>query len=222
MTSRVIKSGIAVAAAAAALALGAGNASAATVVYKVTAGSAPVGTTVALTGTTQGASPQIAFTDATTGTQLNCVSGTAPGSIKTGSNLPGAKLGSITGSGTTWTGCTGPLGLTFKVTGAKTWAVNGTGKNSTGVLGTISNVYATVDGGSSCKFVVTGSVPIQYTNKTSGSFLSVRNTKSTLTVSALTGGCFGAVNNGDKANFTGTYKINATNAAYNPVKVTGA
>ena len=218
MTSRFIKCAVVVAAAGAALALGTGSASAATT-YKVTAGSAPVGTTVAVTGATQGTSPQITFTDATTGTVLNCVSGTAPGSTKTGTALAGGKIGSINGAGTTWNGCTGPLGLTFQVTGSKTWSINAQYKTSNGVTGNIANVSAVVNGGSSCTFTVTGSVPIAYINKAAGGFIQVKNTTSGLTVKNKIGSCFGAVNNGDKANFSAVYKITATNSAYNPVKI---
>lgn len=218
MTSRFIKAGLAVAAAGCALALGTGSAAAATT-YTVTAGSAPTGTTFKIKGTTQGASPQIAFTDTTSGTELNCVSGTASGSSKTGTGLAGTKIGTI--SATTWNGCTGPLGLEFVVTQSGTWSINAKYKTSTGATGNISNISAVVDGGSACKFTVTGSVPIKFTNKSSRSVLTVTTTSAgTLTVSNLTGGCFGAVNNGDKATFSGAYVLSAVNSVYNPVKIT--
>jgi hypothetical protein len=33
-------------------------------------------------------------------------------------------------------------------------------------------------------------------------------------------GCFGAVNNGDKASFSGSYLLKATTTAFNPIHIT--
>src|SRR5438067_6834916 len=52
--------------------------------------------------------------DTGTGTTLNCSSSAAKGTVKSGSGLAGAGIGSITSL--TFSGCTGPLGLTFTVT----------------------------------------------------------------------------------------------------------
>ncbi len=47
----------------------------------------------------------------------------------------------------------------------------------------------------------------------------MKNTAANLTVSGVTG-CFGAVNNGDKASFSGSYMLKATTAAFNPINIT--
>ena len=217
MTSRALKYGVAIAAAGAALALGTGSASAVGT-YTVTAGNAPTATKVAITGTTQGASPQITFTDSTTGTVLNCASGTAPGSTTTGTALSGTAIGAINGAKTTWNTCTGPAGLTFNVTGSGTWKINALGGTATQVTGNITAIRAHVDGGALCTVDVKGSVPITYNN--TSQVLTVLNTKSTLTVFNKVGSCFGAVNEGDKANFSAAYKLVAGRASFNPVKIT--
>lgn len=184
--------------------------------YSVSAGSAKAGTTVAITGKTTGASPQIHFSDVTTGQSLTCTSGTAPGTTKVGKGLGGSGIGHITGPKTTWNGCTGPAGLKFTVTGAKTWNINATSYSGGVSKGTISAVSATVNDPGVCKFTVTGSVPITYTN--SSTTLAVTG-GSSLKISAVTG-CLGIINGGDKASFKGSYKLTASVKADNPVHIT--
>lgn len=200
-----------------ALAIGTGSASAATT-FTVAAGSAPAGTTVAVTGATTGTSPQVTFKDTTKNTTLTCASSTAKGSTKTGTALSGTAIASINGAATLFNTCKGPFGLTFKVTGANTWKLNATSGSTTGANGTLTGVTATVDGGTSCKFSVTGTVAGTYTNSTKA--LSFPGTTSTLTISNVVGGCFGAIASGDKASFKASYLLTATTAAYNPVKIT--
>jgi hypothetical protein len=186
--------------------------------WTVTAGSAAAGRTIAITGKTQGATPQIHFTDVTTSTDLTCDSGTAGGSTTTGSGLAGAGIASIDGTSTTWVNCLGPLGIHLTPVGHGTWKINANSFNATtGVTnGLIVGANATVTG-TGCSFTVKGSVPIAYRNSTQ--ILQVKNTKANLTVSGVSG-CFGAVNNDDKASFSGSYKLRAKNTAFNPIHIT--
>lgn len=217
MKSTLIRTATVAVAALGALALGAGTASAATT-FTVKAGTAANGTVVPITGTTTGASPQVTFKDTSSATTLNCASSKAPGSTKVGTGLPGTKIGTINGAATTFTGCTGPLGLVLKVTGSGTWNINATSGNTTAVNGTISAIKAKVaDTNGQCSFTVTGSVAGRIVD--SNSTLALPGTTSKLTISAVTG-CFGLITNGDVASFKATYKLTATTAAFNPIKVT--
>lgn len=220
---RVLDRAVLVAGAVAAVAvLGASQASAVDLSYTVAAGSAASGTAVALTGTATGtaSAPAITFTDTTTNQVLNCVSGTAPGSTTVGSGLSGSGLATIDGANTTWTSCTGPLGLAFTVAGSGSWVLNATGATSDGVTpGTISSASAAVSDPGICSFNVTGSVTGSYTN--SPAALNIAADNSTLTISGVDG-CLGIINDGDNATFVGSYAIAANDAANNPVTVTSS
>lgn len=197
---------LSVAAGASAVALTAAPAIAAPT-YTVKAGTTTTGTT-SYTAATTGASPQVKFAAGTN--NLSCTSATATGSIKLGSGLSGAGLGSITGS--TWTGCIGPLNLPVTVVQTGTWSVNATGTTTaTGVTaGTVSNVAATVSvnqGG--CSFNVTGSVKSALVTTATKQQLKVKP-QLTLTIGNVVG-CFGLLSNGTKASFAATYKLKAAN-----------
>ena len=169
---------------AAAIAICAAPAVAATT-YTVTAGSAATGTVVPITGTTQGASPQITFKDVTSSQTLTCASGSEPGTTTVASGVSGTAIGKITGSKSVFTGCSGPLGLTFKVTGVNTWKLNATSFNkSTGVAkGTITGIVAKVSDQGACVFTAKGTVAVTYKNSTT--VLTAPGTAAQLTVSGV-------------------------------------
>jgi hypothetical protein len=189
----------------------------ATGTWTVKAGSAGAGKTIALTGRTTGTSPQIHFTDATSGQALTCASGTAPGTTKTGKGLSGTGIGHVTGPKTTWKTCTGPFGLKFTVTGIGTWNINAASYSSGVTTGKISNIKAKVTDPGTCTFTATGSVAVKYTNKTH--VLSVPGKTAGLKVSGVSG-CLGIINNGDKAKFRANYALKANTAANNPITIT--
>ena len=168
----------------------------------------------ATTGAGTSSAPKITLVDTTAGVNLNCISGTAAGVFKLGKNISGSKIASITG--TTWNTCTGPLGITLAVKQVGSWYVNATTKTSSGgkTPGNISNVTATVSEtptASNCEFTVTGSTSASYFNS-SGTLAVAPITGSShvLTISKVTG-CFGLINNGDNATFTGTYATSTNN-----------
>jgi len=156
-----------------------------------------------------GAAGQTLLTDTTTGTQLTCTSSTATGNAIRGSGQPGAGIAKITG--TTFSNCTGPLGISFTVLHSGTWLLNAVTPTATGADGTITAIQARLSG-SLCSATVSGSVPAKFVNSNtatppSQAQLQVLPTNpGTLTISNVSG-CFGLIRNGDKASFRGTYNI---------------
>jgi hypothetical protein len=221
MSSRLVRVAAASCALAAGAAFFAAPASAAST-WTVTAGSATAGKVVTIMGATQGASPQISFSDPSTGQTLTCASGTAQGTTTVGSGLAGAGIGKITGANSTFTGCKGPGGLDLTVKPSKFWSISAQSYNSgSGVTtGHIRNIKAVVvdtgTNGGICSFTVTGAVGVTYTNSTQ--ILSVPGTTPELKVSNAN--CLGAVNSGDLASFKADYLITAKNAAFNPIAIT--
>jgi hypothetical protein len=181
------------AAATAALALSAAPASAVAATFTVSPGGSITGTA----GTTT-------LKDTTTGNSLTCSSAKATGSLKSGSGLSGTGIGSITG--TTFTTCKGPLGLTFTVTQSGTWSVNLTSNSGAVSTGFVSSVKASLSG-PDCSATVTGSADASYSNTTGVlTFKSVAGSGHTLTVSGVSG-CLGLINNGDTSTFSGAFTI---------------
>jgi len=189
------------AAAVAALVLTAGPAFAATPTWTIT----PGGDFSAKAGTTT-------LTDTSTNNALSCTSSSTSGSFKSGSGLAGAGAGSI--AKLSFSNCTGPLGLTFKVkTAALPWAVNLISyKSATGVSKvTITGIHATLSG-PSCTAVVDGTSATADNGKVAGTYT---NGTSTLKVLATGGtlhiynvkGCAGLLNSGDATTFVGSYKL---------------
>lgn len=191
MRRRVISLLAVVAAASAAFALAVAPASAAPATWTVQPG-----------GAFTGSAGRTVLTNANTGAQLTCVSSTATGTAKSGSGHAGAGLGSITR--TTFTSCSGPLGITFTVQHNGVWSLNAVSYNATtGVTtGTITNVSANIRG-STCSALVTGSVDVTYTNGTGVLRVLPNNTLTVSNVSL----CFGLMRNGDRARFDGSYVV---------------
>jgi hypothetical protein len=167
------------------------------------ASAVPASWTVQPGGGFTGSAGRTVLTNANTGAQLTCASSTATGTAKSGSGHAGAGLGSITG--TTFTSCSGPLGITFTVQHVGVWSLNAVSYNATSgvTTGTITNVAANIRG-STCSASVTGFVDATYTNGT-GILRVLPN--NTLTVSNVVG-CFGLMRNGDRVRFDGSYTVN--------------
>ena len=195
---------LAVLGATAALTLGA-SAAWATGPYTISAGAQTSGT-VAYTGSTTGASPQIQFNSPNV--EMGCDSGTAAGDLFLGSNATGDDVGSITSS--TWTNCVGPFGLPMSVTHAGTWSLNLTGTPTGGVtVGNIDEVNAHVEATGdpeTCSFDVIGSVDGNFNE--SGQALTITTPTAIgalFTVNVV--GCFGLVDEGGPATFEGAYAL---------------
>jgi hypothetical protein len=148
--------------------------------------------------------------DTATGTTLSCASSTSKGTLKKGSGLAGAGIGSITSL--TFSTCTGPLGLTFTVKSANfPWKLNAVSKGSGVTHGNISGIHATLSG-PSCHAVVDGTgsakhngkVNVTYTNSTG--ILKVLTTGGNLHIYSVQG-CAGLIHNGNASTFSGSYKV---------------
>jgi len=182
-----------------------------------TAGTASFATTAATWtvtpgGAIKGAAKGPTLSDTSTGTTLTCKTSAANGTAKSGTKLSGTGLASI--SVATFTTCTGPLSLTFKVktnaTAKKPWKLNAVSYNSsTGVTtGTLTGIKATLSGTDCTADVAgttasaTGTVDGTYTNSTgvlaiSGGNLHIWNVS----------GCLSLIKTGDASSFIGNYTI---------------
>ncbi|MEO9240737.1 MAG: hypothetical protein ABI418_21920, partial [Jatrophihabitantaceae bacterium] len=141
------------------------------------------------------------FVDTTHSVSLVCVSSQAKGAIPhlgTGLTSP---LATITSS--TWTSCSGPLGITLSVAQVGTWSLNGTSYTSPVTTGNVSGVNANISG--TCAFSVTGTADGKYSNTTHQLAMApIAGSGNTLTIHVAGGGtaCFGLIHDGDNATFT--------------------
>lgn len=156
--------------------------------------------------------------DTKTGSVLTCTSSSGKGTVKKGSGLSGAGLGSITALG--FTNCTGPLSLTFTVkTTHFPWKLNATSYKSGVTTGTITGIHATLTG-PSCSAVVdgtsatanNGSVTATYTNSTGKLATTGAGNLHIYNVS----GCAGLINSGDGSSFKGSYAVSPKQTITSP------
>jgi hypothetical protein len=177
--------------------------------------------TVSPGGAITAKSGKTTLTDTTTGNALTCKSSSTSATLKSGSGLKGAAIGSITK--VTFATCTGPLGLTFTVTtNGLPWKLNAKSYNSTtGVTtGTITGIDATLSG-PSCSATVDGTaagadngmVKAHYTNSTHK--LKVLTTGGNLHVYNVSG-CAGLINTGDATTFTANYTVTPAQTITSP------
>jgi hypothetical protein len=174
----------------------------------------PGGNITASAGTTK-------LTDKNTGSVLTCATSKSTGTLKSGSGIGGANLGSI--KTLTFSNCVGPLGLTFTVTNSHfPWKLSGASYNATSgkTTGHIAGIHSVLSG-PSCSATVDGTgatadngkVKVTYTNSThklkvlaGGGNLHVYNVS----------GCAGLINSGDATTFVGTYKVSPAQTITSP------
>jgi hypothetical protein len=157
--------------------------------------------------------------DATTSTIAKCTSITISGTLKSGSGLPGAGIGTLTTA--SFSGCTiGTIGVNVAVHGLP-WKLNAASYNATtGVTtGSISGIdlvatttgcSATLDG--TAAGANNGTTKATYTNSTGKiKLLGSGN----LHAYAVTG-CFGLVNNGDVEKASGTLTATPKQTIHSP------
>jgi hypothetical protein len=175
--------------------------------------------TVTPGGAVTGAAGTTTLADSTTGTSLSCSSSSATGTLVSGSGQA-SPLGSITGI--TFNNCTGPLGISFSASVTGPFPLNGKSYNATtGVTtGSITNIHgalsgplcsASVDGTSAT--ANNGTVKARYKN--SSHKLTVLTTGGTLHIYNVSG-CFGLINSGDSATFSGVYVISPNQTITSP------
>jgi hypothetical protein len=171
-------------------------------------------------GNFSGSAGKTTLTDKNTGSQLSCTSSKSTGTLKSGHGISGTNLGSI--KTLTFSGCTGPLGLTFTVTNSNfPWILHGTAYDaSLGVTtGNITGIKAHLSG-PSCSANVAGGTPttpgkvkVKYTNSTHK--LKVLAGGGTLHVWNVSG-CAGLINSGDPTSFVGTYLVTPAQTITSP------
>ncbi|MFL6123239.1 hypothetical protein [Actinophytocola sp.] len=140
------------------------------------------------------------------GIQLSCASSSVDGTAQSGSGLSNPLATIPESPGIQFIDCSGPFGLTFEVTQVGDWALNGVSYDGSDVTtGTIDNINADIVG-PGCNATASGSVNVTYSNSTST--LEVLP-DFTLEVSFVDpdNNCLGLINQGEHANFSGSYAI---------------
>jgi hypothetical protein len=194
--------------AAAALALSATSAFAATATtWTVSPGGAITGTA----GTTT-------LTDTTSGLAITCKTSALTGTLKKGTKLPGAGLGTVTN--VAFNNCSVD-GFTLSISsGAVKWPLNAVTYKSGVTHGTITKIHVTVSS-SACSLVIDGTsgtadngkVAITYTNSTHK--LAILPTGGNLHVYNVNG-CLGAVSNGDAGSIKSSYAVSPAQTITSP------
>jgi hypothetical protein len=169
-------------------------------------------------GAIKGAAGTTTLTDTTSGLAISCKTSTLTGTLKKGTGLKGASLGTITN--VSFNNCSVD-GITLSISsGAVKWPLNAVSYKSPTTSGTITKIHVSISS-SECSAVIDGTsgsadngmVKVTYSNTTHK--LSILPTGGNLHVWDVSG-CLGAVSDGD----SGTIK-NA--AAITPVQtITGS
>ena len=160
-------------------------------------------------GATTGTAGKTVITDKTAGQSITCTSSIAKGTLKKGSGLAGAGLGTITSLA--FSGCT-ILGQSVAATITGKMPLNGISYNATTKTAsmTITKIHGTVSVASlGCSATVDGTAAAAHNGMVKATF---SNTTSTLKVLAsgnlhLYNNTCPAISNGDSVNFTGSYKV---------------
>ncbi len=134
---------------------------------------------------------------------LKCTGGTGKVTIANGSGQSGTDLAQL--SSVTFSGCTGPLSITFTVSPVGTWELNAASSSGGTTTGTISNVKANLSG-TLCTATVAGTVDASYSNSTGT--LTVSPDGNLLTVTSAS--CLGVLKAGDVVKYNGADKLNNT------------
>ena len=191
---------------------------------------ATVGGTSALAAVTWTARPggpisaksgNLTVTDTRTGLMFTCASSMLTGTLKAGSGLPGAGIGSITAASITECGSLGSFSVTA---GDLPWRVNFSRYNATAgvVTGSISHVQLHVKGNAfSCHAVIDGTngtasdgiVKFSYTN--SSAVLRAVPTGGNLPFYRIAG-CAGLILPGDPATVRGTLAVSPKQVITSP------
>ena len=149
--------------------------------------------------------------DTKTGTIAKCSSLKLNTTLKKGSGLKGAKIGSITGPSTAFTGCKiGTIAVSVTANGFP-WFLNATSYASGVTTGTITGIdlvatatgcSATLDG--TAAGADNGTIKVKYTNSTGK--LTILSTGGNLHDWGVVG-CLGLENNGDPQDASGTTTV---------------
>ena len=140
------------------------------------------------------------------GIQLSCTSSTVDATAQSGSGLSNPLVTIPETPGIVFNDCSGPFGLTFTVTQVGDWSLNAASYDGSDVTtGTIDGITAGIVG-PGCEATVTGSVDVTYTNSTAA-LAVLPNFTLEVTFVDPSNNCLGLINEGEHANFAGTYTI---------------
>jgi hypothetical protein len=162
-------------------------------------------------GSIMGTSGTAVLTDTTSGLTVTCTSSSLAGSLKSGTGLPGAGIGTITALD--FTSCTVD-GLTLSLSsGPVSWSLNAQSYDlATGVTtGTVTGIHFVISS-SECSAVIDGTsgtaddgmVKVTYTSNTST--LKILATGGNLHVWDVSG-CLGAVSDGDSGTLSDSVRL---------------
>jgi hypothetical protein len=167
----------------------------------------PATWTVSPGGPFQGTAGETLLEVQESGIQLSCVSSTADGIAQGGTGLSNPLATIPETPGIVFNECSGPFGLSFEVTQVGDWALNGGSYDAaTGVTtGTIDGITADIVG-PGCNATVTGFVNVTYTNGTAALAVLPDFTLEVTFVDAANN-CLGLINEGEHANFAGSYAV---------------
>ena len=158
--------------------------------------------------------------DTKTGTVAKCTSLKLSATLKKGSGLAGAKIGSITGPSTAFSGCSiGSIAVKVTAKGFP-WHLNATSYSSGVTHGTITGIDLAASA-TGCSAVLDGTaaganngrVAVTYTNSTG--VLKILGTGGNLHDWAVSG-CLGLINNGDPEVASGSTKVSPTQTITSP------
>lgn len=164
---------------------------------------------VAPGGSISGAAGTTTVTDTTSGLALSCKTSTLTGTLKKGTGLKGAGLGTVTN--VAFNNCSVD-GITLSISsGAVKWPLNAVTYSSGVTHGTITKIHVSISS-SECSAVIDGTsgsanngkVNITYTNSTHK--LAILPTGGNLHVYDVSG-CLGAISNGDAGTIKSTYAV---------------
>ena len=165
-------------------------------------------------GAVTGTAGKTVVTDQTAGASVTCTSSVAKGSLKKGSGLAGAGLGTVTSLA--FKGCT-VSGITVSVTITGKMPLNATAFNKTTKVAnmTITKIHGTLSVGAiSCSATVDGTGATAHNGMVKATFSNGTDTLKVLAAGGnlhlynVSSGCSVAnVHNGDAVNFTGGYKL---------------
>jgi len=148
-----------------------------------------------------GTAPSTTFGDATGGLSLTCES-TITGSATEATF--GLQLLTLDAAASSWSQCTGPLGLSFDLVGVGSWQFNAMTQSGSVTGYTLADVtFHITNPDGVCAFDATGSVLATYDSSTQQ---LDTNPDPTLEISNVTG-CFGLINDGDAADWSASYHI---------------
>jgi hypothetical protein len=153
-------------------------------------------------------------TDTTAGASVTCTSSVVKGTLKKGSGLAGAGIGTVTSLA--FKGCTA-LGVTVSVTITGKMPLNAVSYNSTTKVAsmTITKIHGTFSVSAvSCSATIDGTSATAHNGMVKATFTNGTNTLKVLTTGGnlhlynVSSGCSaGGISSGNAVNFTGGYKF---------------